>query len=133
MLDENFTNNQDENQEVKDNTTVQYETEKISEADEDIKNLTMDDKGRIRPEKGGAAAIAGSSRTFIILGWISAALTALISPYFAIPGVVFGVFVNRQSRGKGNAIIITNIVLAMIYFIFRAVLLALGGRMTPGY
>ena len=73
----------------------------------------MDNREKFRMDRSGAT-VASNTGTLVVLGWISAALTFLISPLFSIPGVIFGVMVNRDAKGRGNAIIITNIVLAAL-------------------
>lgn len=97
--------------------------------DSRINSFTMDDKGNIRSDRNGTVALAGSSRTYLILGWISAAFTAFISPWFAIAGIVFGVLANRNTRGSGNAVIITNVVLAAVNLLFGLFLIAAMRRM----
>ena len=118
----------DENFDTKSNEPVenQLNDENINQAGTDdiktdVNNYIMNDKGDIHTDggdlhtgSGGALAQTVNSRTFLVLGWISAALTFLISPYFAMAGIVFGVLVNRQARGRGNALIITNVVLAVL-------------------
>lgn len=103
-----------ENNNVPGGTNVPFE----SGNDPDIKTFSMDNRGNIRNDRTGATAVSPNVRTFIILAWISAGLTAFISAYFAIAGVTFGILANRQARGSGNPAIITNIVLAVINFIF---------------
>jgi hypothetical protein len=96
------------------------------ERDTGINKFTMDNAGNMRTAGQGAAAIAGGSRIFLILGWISAAFTAFINPLFAIPGIIFGVLANRQAEGRGTAVIITNVVLAIVYFLLGAFLRGMG-------
>lgn len=94
--------------------------------DIDTNNYTMDDRGNIR-NIGNTAAIRGkNARAYLILGWISAAFTLLISPLFAIAGIIFGILVNQRGGGRGNAVIITNIVLGALNMFF-GVLLGLTG------
>ena len=100
---------------------------------EGINNLTMDNTGKIRADRVGTAAMIGTVRTFLILGWVSAALTAFISPYFAIIGVLFGVLANRRESGSGNAVIITNVVLAAINIIFGFFLIVSLRRLLFGF
>ncbi|TYQ17665.1 UNVERIFIED_CONTAM: hypothetical protein Cloal_0023 [Acetivibrio alkalicellulosi] len=75
----------------------------------------------IKRNNDTAVMVEKNSTLFVILGWICAALTVFISPLFAIPGVVFGVMLNRQIRGSGNILIITNTVLALISFSFNLI------------
>lgn len=72
----------------------------------------------IRMDRGGAAVAHTSTSIYQILGWVCAALAAFASPFFAIPGIVFGVLVNRDTHRGGKAIIITNVVLAAINILF---------------
>ncbi|MDQ2086678.1 hypothetical protein RBH29_09600 [Herbivorax sp. ANBcel31] len=60
-----------------------------------------------------------SNRLYVVLGWISAALTTFINPIFAVAGVIFGVLLNRQVKGSGNVIIIVNVVLALFVISFQ--------------
>jgi len=103
--------------------------------DAGVNRMSMDDAGKIRAGGGGAgtAALASGTRTFIVLGWISAVLTAFISPFFAIAGIVFGVLANRQARSSGNAVIATNIVLAAINVIFGLFFITTVRRMIFGF
>ena len=117
------SNNPDNNQQnAVDNSPDDAMTNTNNTQNENVKNFSMDNKGNIHTNKNGTAAIARSSRTFIILGWISAAFTLLISPYFAIAGIVFGLLANRQAKGSGNVIIITNVVIAVISLLFGLLL-----------
>lgn len=74
--------------------------------------------------KADILAVSENAKLYVILGWISAALTFFISPLFAIAGITFGVLLNRQIKGSGNTLIIANVVigifnlvLGMIYVI----------------
>ena len=98
-----------------DTNTVSFEDNRRDTGIEDgnLKRLPMDNREKLRMDRSGAT-VAGNTGTLALLGWISAALTFLISPRFSIPGVIFGVMVNRDTRGRGNAIIITNVVLAAL-------------------
>lgn len=87
------------------------------EEDPGINNYTMDKRGNIKADSNGTAAVV-TPKTFIVLGWISAAFTFLVSPWFAVAGIAFGVLANRQSRSSGNVVIITNIVLAVLNLLF---------------
>ncbi len=100
-------------------------------ASEDYRRLNMDDNGRMHV--GGTVGVAANeSKIFIILGWISAALTAFASPVFVIPGIIFGIVANMKVRGRGNAVIITNVVLAVINIIFSLFLIS-AARKILGY
>lgn len=130
-MDENFENHSENNQKNNNAGPINEESPERKTEESPTNNvislpreeygankLSMEDKGNVRPETTGAATIANTSNVFVILGWISAALTFLISPLFAIAGIIFGVVANRQARGRGNAIIIVNIVLAAILILF---------------
>jgi hypothetical protein len=86
--------------------------------DNGIHKFSMNKKGDMHVYKGGVAASLNSTRTFIIFGWVSAALTSFVWPYFAIVGIVLGYLANRQVKGSGNLVIITNIVMAAVRFLF---------------
>lgn len=109
-MEENFNNKTDIKQ--GNNSTEQ------KPSDDKIRILSMDDKGKIHNTLNGAV-ITSSSKTFIILGWISAALAAFISSYFAIAGIAFGILAGKEAKGSGKIVIIANIVLALINFVFR--------------
>lgn len=109
-MEENFNNKTDNKQ---GNNSTEQKT-----SDHKIRILSMDDKGKIHNTLNGAV-ITSSSKTFITLGWISAALAAFISPYFAIAGIAFGILAGREAKGSGKIVIIANIVLALINFVFR--------------
>lgn len=99
----------------------------------DINKYSMDVRGNIKADNSGAAAVEGNLRTYIILGWVSAAISAFVSPYFAILGVILGVLANRKVKGSGTAIIATNIVLGLVSFIFRVFFWEAVRRMMTGY
>lgn len=103
-------------------------TEKIENDDRFFVN-----NEEIKGDKDGAIAVERNNRLYVILGWISAALTVFISPLFAIAGITFGILLNRQAKGSGNVLIITNIVLALINIIFSAIILMMAGNMLYGY
>lgn len=92
---------------------------------ENLKKFTMGRNGKIS-SAGGYASSVSTFQIFIILGWVNAAFTAFISPLFAVIGVIFGVAVNRKWPGKGNTVIITNIVLAAINILFGLFTIGLG-------
>lgn len=130
-MDDNFENNKhntdNNNNDTNNITDIQQNNEKIN-------NYSLDNNGKIRASgRDTAAATRTNTKTFTILGWISAGLAAFISPFFAIAGVLFGSLVNRQEKGRGNAIIITNIVLAAINIVFGLILMVLWRRMMMGY
>ncbi|MDP4092481.1 MAG: hypothetical protein Q8920_03890, partial [Bacillota bacterium] len=116
-MDENFDRNP-ENDHFNDNRNDPLDDTDTPHHHTDINNFSMDNRGDIRTDRHGAAVAGRSSATFLVLGWISAALAFVISAYFAIPGIVFGVLANRQARGSGTAVIVTNVVLAAISVIF---------------
>lgn len=93
--------------------------------DYEVNKMTMDDKGKIRNRANGTVALGKSSRLFIILGWVSTALAAFVSPIFAIAGIIFGVLLNRKVKGQGNMIIITSVVLGLAKFVLGYIFLTL--------
>ncbi|MCX8131343.1 MAG: hypothetical protein N3I35_14780 [Clostridia bacterium] len=137
-MDENLKNNNQYSNTIESPEGEQKES--MQENADNYRSFTMDSKGIIRQDnihagRGGTAVLTQSMRRFIVLGWISAALTAFVSPLFAIAGIIFGVLINRQSKGKGNVIIITNTVLAAINIIFGfgILLLVSMSRIMTGY
>jgi ABC-type sugar transport system permease subunit len=61
-----------------------------------------------------AENIAQRSSTYTIIGWISFILAIIMTPLFAVLGIIMGIVANSQSRGRGNAVIWANsIVLAL--------------------
>lgn len=78
------------------------------------------------------AAVNVDKRTLIGIGWVSAALTAFVSPYFVFLGVLVGVLANRQEKGSGNNVIITNIVVAALNILFGFFLILSMRRMLFG-
>lgn len=129
-MDDNFNNDQEQFK----NTGPTQDTATPDVNDNNINNFKMDDRGNVHRDKsGGMVVTATSSRTFLIIGWVSAALAAFVSPWFAIAGIVFGVLANRQARGSGTAVIITNVVLAAINLIFGFVIIMTIRRMLIGY
>lgn len=101
------------------NNTMQNLNSPQNNHEDNIRKLTMDTKGHIHADKNGAAILTKNSTLFTVLGWVSAALAAFVSPFFAIMGIFFGMLLNKQANGKGNSIVITNIVLASINILFR--------------
>lgn len=142
-MDENMNNNPQEGQQNAgsdnpanndNNNNLQQDIKNVgNDVNSGINNLFMGNEGDISNGRNSGAAVATSSRTLLILGWISAALTAFISPYFAIAGIAFGVMANRQVKGSGNAVIVTNIVLAVINLLFGLFLIVALRRMMFGY
>jgi len=68
-------------------------------------------------------------KLYVILGWISAALTFFISPLFQIAGITFGILLNRQIKGSGNTLIIANVVLGLINLVLGVVFVILTEQM----
>ncbi len=77
-------------------------------------------------------AVPENAKLYVILGWISAALTIFISPLFAIAGITFGLLLNKQKSGSGNTLIIANVVLGLINMILGIIFVFLAERMI-GY
>lgn len=85
-------------------------------------------------KRAGDTAVMGlSSRTLVIISWISAAFAAFLSPYFGIIGIFAGVLANRQVRGSGNAAIIANVVVAAINLLFGFYFVVSMRRMLFGF
>lgn len=77
-------------------------------------------------------AVPENAKLYVILGWISAALTIFISPLFAIAGITFGLLLNKQKGGSGNTLIIANVVLGLINMVLGIIFVFLAERMI-GY
>lgn len=114
-----------------DNNVIEMHPNDKNVDNEDTDNNEMASFSNIRHD-GNVAAVSLDRRTLIGIGWISAALTAFVSPYFAFLGVLVGVLANRQVRGSGNTIIIINIVLAAINILFGFFLILSMRRMFFG-
>ncbi|MFZ5989358.1 MAG: hypothetical protein ACOYWZ_19865 [Bacillota bacterium] len=115
------------------NEIIEEKTNEVHE-DKTVKDpILFRNEEDIRTNKDTAVAVENNSRLYVILGWISAALTVFISPLFAIAGVTFGILLNRQAKGSGNALIITNIALALINIVFSIILYLVAGNMIFGY
>lgn len=82
---------------------------------------------------GDTAVMGLSSRTLVIISWISAAFAAFLSPYFGIIGIFAGVLSNRQVRGSGNAAIIANVIVAAINLLFGFYFVLSMRRMLFGF
>lgn len=125
---ENSNSNVNEQKE-RENSVNDWSTENRAN---EINRYSLDEKGNLHNEGHGAAAAVAESprvRNYIILGWVSVAFTALFSPLFAIAGIIFGLLANRQARGRGNAVIITSIVLAAVNILFGYLLMDMILRM----
>lgn len=121
---ENSNSNMNEQKERENSVTDESTENRTNE----INRFSLDEKGNLYNEGQGAAAAVGESqrvRTYIILGWVSVAFTALLSPLFAVAGIIFGLLANKQARGRGNAVIITSIVLAAVNILFGYLLMDL--------
>lgn len=143
-MDEKFNNDLMNGEEKNKDTNPEFNSEKVSNATEmrieneqnnnvDINSFAMDEKGNIRSSRNGAVALSANPRIYIILGWVGAAFSAFLSPYFAIPGIIFGILASRVDRGKGTAIIIANILLAAVNLIFGMFIISYMRRMMYGY
>lgn len=77
-------------------------------------------------------AVPENAKLYVILGWISAALTFFISPLFAVAGITFGILLNKQIKGSGNTLIIANIVLGLMNLILGVIFVLLADRII-GY
>lgn len=109
--------------------------EKVSHyAFNDKKNTfePIDDSSVIDKGSGQLLAVSDKAKLYVVLGWISAALTFFISPLFAIAGITFGILLNRQKKDSGNILIIANVVIGSINLILGMIYLLLAERMI-GY
>ncbi|HPD00273.1 MAG TPA: hypothetical protein PLA01_02860 [Acetivibrio sp.] len=97
--------------------------------DEAQQRRLFDNNEQVNSGDKGALALERIDRLYVVLGWISAAVTIFVSPLFAIAGVTFGVLLNRQHKGSGNVIIISNIALALINIALSQVILMLINNM----
>lgn len=79
-----------------------------------------------------AVAVPENAKLYVILGWISAALTFFISPLFAVAGIAFGILLNKQIKGSGNTLIIANIVLGLMNLVLGIVFVLMADRII-GY
>lgn len=77
----------------------------------------------------GTLVVAENAKLYVILGWISAALTFFISPLFAVAGIAFGILLNRQIKGSGNTLIIANVAIGLINLVLGVVFVLLTERM----
>ena len=101
-----------------------HEKENKANNEENITHYAFDDKrhnhdslvnsSTINKGHNDTLVVSQNTMLYVILGWISAALTIFISPLFAIAGIAFGVLLNRKIRGSGNTLIIANVVLGII-------------------
>ncbi|MCX7708222.1 MAG: hypothetical protein N2484_00035 [Clostridia bacterium] len=131
-MDENFGGGSNHTNHREDKGEHQNNISNIEKSNPQIHNYTMDRHGNIHDGGPGDGALLAAPKTFIVLGWISAALTLLITPYFAVAGITFGLLANRRARGTGNYVIITNIVLAILSFAFGILSMAIR-RTVLGY
>lgn len=138
-VDENDRNGIENKEQKSDNDKLEISNEN-SQHTSKIENETseentpyFDNNSQMRFKKNGTVTWATNARAFLTIGWICAALTAFVSPFFALAGIAFGSFANRQSPGSGNIIIITNIVLAAINILFGLFLIIAVKRAIFGY
>lgn len=110
ILDENNNNNEQINMNENNHENNHENNEKENVVD-------FNDKTEVGIDEEGTAAAPAGFKIFLVIGWISAALTLLISPIFAIAAIVFGIISNSQIRGSGNALIVAGIVAAAVNFV----------------
>ncbi len=122
-MDEDFYGKNNEvNEEIEDKSHVAFKNNKEDQ------NLLTADKEK-HESHDGTVAVPENAKLYVILGWISAALTFFISPLFAIAGITFGILLNKQRRGSGNTLIIANVVLGLINMLLGIMFVFLAERM----
>ncbi|NMB33514.1 MAG: hypothetical protein GX992_04660 [Clostridium sp.] len=112
--------------------------DKIDKNNEELENVGVDEmekRGdffihgeRINGQDKGAIALERINRLYVVLGWISAAMSIFVSPLFVIAGITFGVILNKQVKRSGNMIILSNIALALINIVISEVILMLSNN-----
>lgn len=110
--------------------------------DKEISHVAFEEKKvntevhNIGPDKyskyDSAVAVPENAKLYVILGWVSAALTFFISPLFAVAGITFGFLLNKQIKGSGNTLIIANIVLGLMNLVLGVIFVLLADRII-GY
>ncbi|HOM02757.1 MAG TPA: hypothetical protein PLH43_08020 [Acetivibrio sp.] len=114
---ETILKEQDDHNEKEQNDNIDFffENEQINEIDK------------------GAIALERVNRLYVVLGWVSAVMALFTTPFVAIAGIIFGVTLQKQRQGSGNAVIVANIVFALINIIFNIIVLLLTANMIGGY
>ena len=114
---ETILKEQDDHNEKEQNDNIDFffENEQINEIDK------------------GAIALERVNRLYVVLGWVSAVMALFTTPFVAIAGIIFGVTLQKQRQGSGNAVIVANIVFALINIIFNIIVLLLTANMICGY
>lgn len=125
-MSEDFYGKENEVNDIEDNISHNEYSDKRDE--QDFHKIDLDTINRHE----GTLTVPENAKLYVILGWISAALTFFISPLFAIAGIAFGILLNRQIKGSGNTLIISNVALGLINLILGVVFVLLAERMT-GY
>ena len=125
-MDEDFYGKDNKVDEIDENITHVAFEEKWDE--ENVQNAEPD----INRRHDVAVAVPENAKLYVILGWISAALTFFISPLFAVAGIAFGLLLNRQMKGSGNTLIIANVVLGLMNLVLGIIFVLLAERLV-GY
>jgi len=84
----------------------------------------LDGKVYGREHKRWLQSLPELLKLLLISSWICAALTAFVSVYFAVPGVIAAYAANRTIPGIGRAAMITNIVLGVLNILLSIAFLA---------
>lgn len=92
---------------------------KEMESKDEIRAYVMDKHGKHSDVHQSTVILSSSTKAYIVLGWISAALTGFYSFYFAIAAIAFGMLANHKVKGIGNTLIITTVIFAMANFMFQ--------------
>lgn len=125
-MDEDFYGKDNKVDEIDENITHVAFEEKWD--DENLRNAEPD----INRRHDVAVAVPENAKLYVILGWISAALTFFISPLFAVAGITFGLLLNRQIKGSGKTLIIANVVLGLMNLVLGIIFVLLAERLV-GY
>ncbi|WP_010244868.1 hypothetical protein [Acetivibrio cellulolyticus] len=125
-MDEEFYGKENEVDVInEDKSHVAFDKNKVDE------NLSVA-RNDIHESYNGTISIRENAKLYVILGWISAALTFFISPLFAVAGITFGILLNKQIKGSGNTLIIANVVLGLMNLVLGIIYVILAERMV-GY
>lgn len=67
------------------------------------------------------------SSTYNISGWVSFVLGIIVTPLFAILGIILGIIANRQSPGTGTTVIWANSLLLVVGLIVTLLFYGIAG------
>ena len=117
----------------KKNETILKEQEDHNEKEQNDNIDFFFENEQINEIDKGAIALERVNRLYVVLGWVSAVMALFTTPFVAIAGIIFGVTLQKQRQGSGNAVIVANIVFALINIIFNIIVLLLTANMIGGY